>query len=587
MATGNFAKCFRPLALAGLILLGIVSAAHAAGEWEWTSGQGWVRGAGVARPTPKEQLHYAYELEKRGEYMDSARQYFLLVQNFPSSQEAGIGLQRLARCLFEMENYYTSYKAIEQVIETYPNTGRMSDLVEIELRIAKKLMVSQTPDLLSDRESNIREFNIRRALEIVDSVIEHDPYGPVAAEAYLVKGEGHLFINEIAAARKSFETIRDEFPRSDYIERARYGILTCDSLMGQATPRELQEQAEVVREFERERAERSRGELEEIDSVEDTIRNLNSVEAAKMMEQAEVYRRMGTKQSVESSEFLYKEIARRYPGTNEAEDAMSKLNNLKIPKERGRIAKVVKGINLNPFTYNKDPEPPWIVPQMDPEDMVMVDAAMGPIVGVPETGEQPTTDFAVGVRPQNLREQQTRARSGNFSPLSAAPRAPDFIDASAPAPRQRVASNNGLGDFGVGRQTSAPRNPLNSASEADLVLPPGSVPPGSAAGQSGYVAQTPPPAPIYAAPGQPASLGPASYHTPYSDLVGPMPTRYGDQAYAGGGTYQAVPVQEYNPQYQGQQQQYPPQSYPLPSPVQGGSGFSGTNGGWTLTEDFR
>ena len=37
--------------------------------------------------------------------------------------------------------------------------------------------------------------------QVVDAVIEHDPYGPVAAEAYLVKGEGNLYINEIATAR--------------------------------------------------------------------------------------------------------------------------------------------------------------------------------------------------------------------------------------------------------------------------------------------------------------------------------------------------------------------------------------------------
>jgi outer membrane protein assembly factor BamD (BamD/ComL family) len=369
----------------------VATAAFAAGEWEWTAGQGWVRGAGVARPTPKEQLHYAYELEQRGEFMDAARQYFLLVQNFPDSEEAGVGLQRLARCLFEMENYYTSYRAIEQVIETYPNTGRMSDLVEIELRIAKRMMTSQTPDLLSDGD-NPRDHNIRRAIEIVDAVIEHDPYGPVAAEAYLVKGEGHLFRNEVNAARTAFETIRDEFPRSDFVERARLGILTCDSLVGQASPGEVQAQAEVVRELEREYAQTGRrggpGGEDELDSVEESIRKLAEVEAAKMLEQAEQYRIMGTREAVQSSQFLYGEIARRYPDTPQAEEALNRLDNLRVPREENRIARVVRNINLNPFSYNRDPEPPWIVPQMRADDQVMVDPGLGPIAGVPETGSE-------------------------------------------------------------------------------------------------------------------------------------------------------------------------------------------------------
>jgi outer membrane protein assembly factor BamD (BamD/ComL family) len=568
------------MTIVGALVLAF-GAAHAAGEWEWTEGQGWMQGAGVARPTPKEQLHYAYQLEQRSEFMDAARQYFLLVQNFPSSEEAGVGLQRLARCLFEMENYYTSYKAIEQVIETYPNTGRMSDLVEIELRIAKKLMVSQTPDILSGREENTRDFNIRRALEILDAVIEHDPYGPVAAEAYLVKGEGHLFINEVAAARTAFETIRDEFPRSDFVERARLGILQCDSLLGQASPQELAEQIEVVRETERERldqANRSPEEIDEMDDVEHSIRQLSEIEAGKMMEQAEQYRRMGTRKGVQSSEFLYKEIVRRYPSTPQAEDAMARLGNIRIPREESRLTKAVKNINLNPFTYNKDPEPPWIVPQLDAEDMVMVDSGLGPIAGVPETG-LPGTSYSTSVRPAGLREPEERAAT-NFSTLSAGP-APEFIDGIAG--QRTYSSAPGVGG-GIGLP-AAPRSTASAlarAPEADLVLPPGSV--------SRSFSQTDSAVHPYQASGAPAqerpfdpglpnpNLGRTVDNTPYSDLVGPMADDYGRP----GGGYSPAPP--------------PPGGYAAdpgyavpPSRTLPGGGYSapGGGGGWSFSDDLR
>ncbi len=521
-----FAVKAAALALAVFLAVLAGGSAHAAGEWEWTAGQGWIRGAGVARPTPKEQLHYAYELEKKSEFMDAARQYFLLVQNFPASDEAGVGLQRLARCLFEMENYWTSYKAIEQVIETYPNTGRMSDLVEIELRIARKLQTSQTPDILSSpKEANDRDHNIRRSIQILSSVIEHDPYGPVAAEAYLYKGEGHLFLNEISAAKTAFETIRDEFPRSDFVERARLGILQCDQLMGQANAREVSEQMEVVREFERERG----GDGEEMEEVESSIKQLNEVEAGKMMDQAEQYRRMGTRSGVQASEFLYKEIVRRYPGTPQAEDAMSRLGNIKMPKQSNRVAKVFKGIKLNPFSYNRDAAPPWIVPQMAPEDMVMVDKGLGPIAGVPETG-LPDTAYSPSVRPAGLRDQGDVqlgmadgpvTRGGAYSPVNAVPAAgtgtgsgPGFhgnlpVNEPPPAPARVYSSDpnfqsgpnslaqgpggmgqnrpapggmgpNNFGGMGPGpqsappppmvrRQPPPPSNPLQTVSEDDLI----------------------------------------------------------------------------------------------------------------------
>ncbi|MCL2000653.1 MAG: hypothetical protein FWG74_04390 [Planctomycetes bacterium] len=604
---------------AGVIFLsafifGWAGPARAAGDWEWTAGQGWVMGAGVSRPTPKEQLAYAYEIEQKGEFMDAARQYFLLVQNFPNSQEAGIGLQRLARCLFEMENYYTSYKAIEQVILSYPSTGRLSDLLAIELSIAKKMMMSQTPDIFSTNERDARAANVRRAIEIVNSVIEHDPYGPSAAEANLVKGEGHLFIGEINAARAAFEKVRDDFSRSDFVERARLGILRCDSLVGEASLRELAEQADVVRQEETRRR-RDDGWVDEFDDVENVLRQMDEVEAAKMMEQAEVYRRMGTRSGVRSSQFLYNEVARRYPNTPQAQEAQARLGDIRVPPEQGRLSRSLRSVNLNPFTWHKDPEPPWIVPQLDPEVMVMVDRGLGPISGVPESG-LPQTAAAPGVRPAGLSDLASLDDGGaDFSPISAAPqRAPGFIDGTSDLSELRTYSSGASRLPPVAPSPTASvsaftsPNPLPSISESDLVMVDGDsygaypTTPGqyemtgaswTAADQGGYqagwdsdlvpaaVASAPLPElqPFYSAPpdSNPTILGSIDYNAPLSDLVGPARTL--SQApipeYVASGYVQEPPL----PDFHGGTYYAPPVSVDAYPPAPGG--------GWTLGQDFR
>lgn len=530
------------------VLLG-GSQAHAAGEWEWTQGQGWVMGAGVSRPTAKEQLNHAYKLEERGEYMDAARQYFLLIQNFSSSEEAGVGLQRLARCLFEMENYYTSYKAIEQVIKTYPNSGRMSDLVEIELRIAKKMMLSETPDLFGSPEANSRNANVRRALEIIKSVIEHDPYGPVAAEANLVRGEGLLFINDVNAARVAFEAVRDEFPRSDFVERARLGILRCDQMVGHAKPSEVQEQLQVVMEAESERQQSGQMSKDDIDDVNQTLKQVAEVEATKMMDQAKVYRKIGTTKAVKSAEFLYKEIARRYPETPQAHEANTLLGNLKVPKEPSRAAKAVRGINLNPFSWNKDPEPPWIVPQLSPEDQVMIDKGLGPIVGVPETG-MPSTAAAAGVRPaamdsaafqtsyhtatQNAYEAEYAAPVGQPSatvaPGGRRDRFYDRLDQMADYNEQRTyASAPVAGPMPAESYGTA--SLVTSASEQSVFIPASGA---TSVASSGGMDFIPPP------PGAPASA--ASYSTTTTTTTyASAPTSYTASGYSSGGTAEFLP----------------------------------------------
>ena len=72
------------------IILSLPSTVLAASAWKWTRGQGWSEGGGAAKSTAREQLKHAYELERKGEFYDSAKQYFLLLRVYPASKEAGV-----------------------------------------------------------------------------------------------------------------------------------------------------------------------------------------------------------------------------------------------------------------------------------------------------------------------------------------------------------------------------------------------------------------------------------------------------------------------------------------------------------------
>lgn len=94
---------------------------------------------------------------------------------------------------------------------------------------------------------------------------------------------------------------------------------------------------------------------------DETIRQLPEVEAAKMLEQAAQYEKMGTRKTVRAAIFLYYEIIRRYPGTPQAEIADARLKEVKVADESWR-SRERQPKNINPFAFPKDPEPPWITP---------------------------------------------------------------------------------------------------------------------------------------------------------------------------------------------------------------------------------
>ncbi|MBN2713303.1 MAG: hypothetical protein JXR97_12860, partial [Planctomycetes bacterium] len=162
----------RGMVLALCIFIPCCSNLFAAASWEWTKGQGWTEGAGAARESAKEQLTHAMRLEKKGEYYDAAKQYFLCIRVYPDTKEAGIALQRLAKCLFEMENYYQSYKAIDQVIQSYPDTGNISSLLAIEYKIGNKLAKGAKVTLLVQDEAEAKRKSYEAAAEVFNSVIK-------------------------------------------------------------------------------------------------------------------------------------------------------------------------------------------------------------------------------------------------------------------------------------------------------------------------------------------------------------------------------------------------------------------------------
>ncbi len=71
------------------------------------------------------------------------------------------------------------------------------------------------------------------------------------------------------------------------------------------------------------------GELD--DEVAEPMRKANSAEAAKMLEQAERYLKMETRDAKKAAKFLFNEVAKLYPDTAQAETAKKRLEELGMP----------------------------------------------------------------------------------------------------------------------------------------------------------------------------------------------------------------------------------------------------------------
>ena len=392
---------------------------RAAAQWEWTKDQGWSEGSGSARKSAREQLRRALALEQKGEYYDAAKQYFLCIRVFPDSGEAGIAMQRLAKCLFMMENYYQSYKAIEQVIASYPQSGRMADLVQIEYNIGRMLKKGARISLLDGDDEEARAQSRRAAIQVFESVLGHDAYGPLADDALVSLGDTHLLLNEPTKARERYERLLKEFSKSPLVDRARLGITRAKVLEGKAQSTEVQSMIDQMKTRQRRRnAVPDLGYTADDDSIDDAVKELEELEAGKMWEAAQFYERRGTTKSRKAALFTYEEIARRYPTTSFAKQARDRMGVVEVPSERSRFMPTWPKIRLpNPFRRDKANKPAFVTPQLGEEE-VNTGVVLEPVPGVQGTREGHS---AAGVNPSTESGKLALAAPGSVPAPQATP----------------------------------------------------------------------------------------------------------------------------------------------------------------------
>ncbi len=320
-----------------LLLLG--NAAYAAADWEWTMDKGWSQTTGRALPNPAEQLKYAYKLEKEGKYLSASQQYFLLLKAFPDSEEAGVGLQRLANCLFLMENYYDAYKALEQVIKSYPFSAEKSDLIKIEFLIGRKFQEGARVNLLDDYENPT--IGKRVAIEIFESVIENDPVGPYAGASLLAIASCYKDLDEPARGIVYADRVLTEFSMStELVAKARILKKTMEVMQGDADINSVRvavneaKKAAAESEDEEGLADTGSADFAPVDDYDSEIRELEEIQAKKLWDSAEFYQKRGTRDSMVAYKFSLEQIMVRFPNTSYASKARRIIGDVKIPEKK-------------------------------------------------------------------------------------------------------------------------------------------------------------------------------------------------------------------------------------------------------------
>ena len=191
--------------------------------WIWTPKSGkWVNPKNLPKDTPKEQFDYAKSFYDEKKYEDAIREFKKLLKAYPKSFEASESQYYLGVVEEERDNLYGAYLAYQKVIDKYPFSERIKDIIEKEYRIAEKFIAGYKRKALGVTLP-VEDSSI----EILTKVVENSTYGPLAPKAEYKLGLVLKGLQRYYEADDAFNKVISNYPDSEWVEPSKFQIAAC------------------------------------------------------------------------------------------------------------------------------------------------------------------------------------------------------------------------------------------------------------------------------------------------------------------------------------------------------------------------
>ena len=388
--------------------------------------QGLDAGAGTGKGDPGRAAPVRLGDGEGGAFHERGQTILPPAAHLPHQRGGGHRPATAGQLPLQLESYYDSYKALEQVIQSYSFQANKSDLIKIQFLIGRKFQEGARVDLLNDQEPPA--VGKRAAIEIFKSVIDNDPVGPYAGAATLAIAYCYKDLNEPQQGLVYCDRVMTEFGMSsELVAKSRILKATLEVMLGKADVPAVREQITQARALAEDAktagAAAGASDFAPITDYERDIRELEERQAGKLWESAEFYNKRGSRDSITAYKFTLEQIVIRFPNTTYAQRARRIVGDVKIPPQGNALGK----FNL-PFIGEKEPN---FIVQPNTENHVEVPNV--PVPGAAPGGETPAAGVsAAGVtpvappvmRPRPAGEQTPQPAPGGHSPTTAQATAP-------------------------------------------------------------------------------------------------------------------------------------------------------------------
>lgn len=287
--------------------------ADANAYWIWTpKTQKWVNPNSEVRGGPQEQLSFAQGLFEQKQYDQSAAEFRKLIRKYPKAMEAAEAQYYLGRIEEEKGRHFQAYQAYQKVIEKYPFSSRIEEIVEREYALAEGYL---------EKEGGIRQTVAEHpAVEILKKVIENSSYGPLAAKAQYKLGVVLKGLERYYEAQDAFSRVVSDYPDSEWVADAQFQIAACLAAVSRGPAYDPGSFREAKKKFEEFSREHPHARL--TDEARVNVARLTEQEAQNNYDVARFYEKQ---KQFDAAKIYYRQILDQAPDSEWAGKAMERL----------------------------------------------------------------------------------------------------------------------------------------------------------------------------------------------------------------------------------------------------------------------
>jgi len=292
-----------------------VLSSQAYAYWIWTpETRKWLNPKYSVKETPKAQLEFARGFLEKGQYKKANNEFQKLINYYPKAAEAAEAQYYMGESLEKLGEPYQAFKSYQKVIEKYPFSERITEIIEREFKIGEMLLEQKTSvwQHLSGYEYPV--------VEVFRAVIENAPYSKFAPASYYNIG---LFLEELGGypeAKVEFDKIVTEYPQSDWVDKAKYQIALCEYRASLKPDYDQTNSKSATEKFEE--ILKSNPDTELSKKAKATVSELKNKDAESNFIIAKYYEK---RKLIDSAKIYYRYIIENYPDNKWAAKAQERL----------------------------------------------------------------------------------------------------------------------------------------------------------------------------------------------------------------------------------------------------------------------